>query len=177
MTQFEIVVALLGMLLIWHLSHQAGRLDRLHHRIDVSRAALDGHLIRRAATVSELAVMLDPASAVILSDAAYEARSIDELDFDARIQAENQLTNAIRETLGEPSDVAELKENALIAKQLEQLAADSARLELSRRFHADAVRDCLHLRNQRLVRFFRLAGHAPMPRTMDFDDQLPQSLR
>lgn len=168
---------LIVLVFVWHLSHQAGRLDRLHHRIDVSRAALDGHLIRRTATVTELAVMLDPASAVILSDAAYEARAVDEHDDEARIQVENQLTNALRETLGEMADVAELKTNPLIAKQLEQLIADSDRIELSRRFHADAVRDCLHLRNQWLVRFFRLAGHAPMPRSMDFDDQLPASLR
>ncbi len=177
MTGLQVLLLVAILVFAWHLSHQAGRLDRLHHRIDVSRAALDGHLIRRTATVTELAVMLDPASAVILSDAAYEARAVNEEDFDARIVAENQLTNAIRETLSDPSDVAELKTNPLIAQQLEQLVADSSRLELSRRFHADAVRDCLHLRQQRLVRIFRLAGHAPMPRTMDFDDQLPSSLR
>ena len=171
---FELVVAV-GV--IWHLSHQAGRLDRLHHRIDVALAALDGHLARRAATVTELATLLDPASAVILSDAAYAAHNCDPADFESRMNLENTLTAALKDTLEDEEDIAELRRDPAIAQLLENLVADTHRLELSRRFHADAVRACLHIRHQRLVRLFRLAGRAPMPRTMDFDDQLPASLR
>ena len=40
-----------GVLLVlgWYLSYSAGRLDRLHHRVETSRAALDAQLARRAA--------------------------------------------------------------------------------------------------------------------------------
>lgn len=177
MSPFNFLELLVCLAFMWHLSHQAGRLDRLHHRIDVALAALDGHLTRRAATVTDLAVLLDPATGVILSDAAYAARTCDPSDFDNRINLENLLTAAIKETLDDPADIEQLRNDPAISQILKDLVADSHRLELSRRFHADAVRACLHIRDQRLVRIFRLAGHAPLPRTMDFDDQLPASLR
>ncbi len=169
------IFAVLGFL--WHLSHQAGRLDRLHHRIDVARAALDGHLARRAAIVADLANVADPASGLLLREAAIAARSFDPTDVMARIQVENTLTAAIRDTLEDPDDVAALSEDPVTAELLRELKDSSARLELSRRFHADAVQACRHLRQQRLVRLFHLAGHADAPETMDFDDQLPASLR
>ena len=42
---------------VWYLSHQAGRLDRLHHRIDVAELALHGQLVRRGGIVAELAAV------------------------------------------------------------------------------------------------------------------------
>lgn len=177
MSPLSLGEVLLLIAFLWHLSHQAGRLDRLHHRIDVASAALDGHLARRAATVADLATHLDPASGVILAEAAYAARSCDPSDFDNRMNVENVLTSALKATLEDDEDVAELRKDPTINLLLDELVADSRRLELSRRFHADAVQACIHLRQQRLVRMFRLAGRAPTPRTMDFDDQLPASLR
>lgn len=177
MTPFYLGEFAVALAFLWHLSHQAGRLDRLHHRIDVSFAALDGHMARRAATVTELSAYLDPATGVILSEAAYAARSCDPRDVDERLVRENQLTSAIKETLADEEDISDLRQDPAISQLLDDLIADSHRLELSRRFHADAVRACLHIREQRLVRWFRLAGRAPLPRTMDFDDQLPSSLR
>lgn len=177
MTPFYFGEITLALAFLWHLSHQAGRLDRLHHRIDVSLAALDGHMARRAATITELATFLDPATGVILSDVAHAARTCDPLNVDERIMCENQLTWAIKETLAEEEDVDDLRQDPTISQLLDELIADTHRLELSRRFHADAVRACLHIREQRLVRWFHLAGRAALPRTMDFDDQLPESLR
>jgi len=37
---------------VWYLSHQAGRLDRLHHRIEVTELALHGQLVRRGGIVA-----------------------------------------------------------------------------------------------------------------------------
>ena len=44
-----------------------------------------------------------------------------------------------------------------------ELADAEARVVLARRFHNDAVRDTLALRERRLVRLFRLAGTAKLP--------------
>jgi hypothetical protein len=33
------------------------------------------------------------------------------------------------------------------------------------------------VRRQRLVRLFRLAGSAPLPRTVELDDEVPSTLR
>ncbi|NAZ87489.1 hypothetical protein GTR00_15500, partial [Kineococcus sp. T90] len=44
------------------------------------------------------------------------------------------------------------------------------RVGLARRFHNDAVVQARRLRAKRLVRWARLAGHARLPETADFDD-------
>ena len=46
------------------------------------------------------------------------------------------------------------------------------RVQLARRFHNDAVTDVRRVRRKRVVRWFRLAGHAEMPRTFEIDDEL-----
>jgi hypothetical protein len=51
------------------------------------------------------------------------------------------------------------------------------RVQLARRFHNDAVKDVQRVRRKRAVRLFRLAGHADLPRTVEFEDELPSSLR
>ncbi|GAB94798.1 hypothetical protein BJY21_000062 [Kineosphaera limosa] len=44
------------------------------------------------------------------------------------------------------------------------------RAQLARRFYNDAVSDVQRLRATPMVRTFRLAGHAALPRTVEFDD-------
>ncbi len=56
---------------------------------------------------------------------------------------------------------------------LDELDAACRRVQLSRRFHNDAVRACRQLRRQRMVRLFRLAGHTPWPETFEMDDSTP----
>jgi hypothetical protein len=47
---------------------------------------------------------------------------------------------------------------------------------MSQQFHTDAVRDCLEIREQFLVRLFRLAGRAKPPVPVDLDVQIPPAL-
>jgi hypothetical protein len=44
------------------------------------------------------------------------------------------------------------------------------RVQLARRFHNDVVVSTRDLRHRRLVTWFRLAGHAPMPTTIELED-------
>src|SRR3954447_15745941 len=69
------VLTVLAVLLVlgWYLSYSASRLDRLHHRVETLRAALDAQLARRAAAAVEAAPMLDPATGLLVADAAAEA--------------------------------------------------------------------------------------------------------
>ena len=46
------------------------------------------------------------------------------------------------------------------------------RVQLSRRFYNDAVTDVQRLRRNVAVRMLRLAGHAALPRTVEFDDDI-----
>ncbi len=176
-----LIVAVIAVIVLY-LSQTAARLDRLHHRIDTSRSALQGQFTDRANEVLALASSgrLDPATTVLLADAADSA--LDQAratgaDFPPpRCAAESSLTRAL-----EVSMVADLV--AEIAAQpdgeatLASLAAAVQKAAWSRRFHNDAVRSCLAVRRQRLVRLFRLAGSAPLPHTVELDDEVPSALR
>ncbi|MGH3329248.1 MAG: hypothetical protein ACRDPT_15905 [Streptomycetales bacterium] len=158
-----------------HLSWTAGRIDRLHTRIDASRAALDAQLVRRASIALELAIsgLLDPAASVLLAGAAHEAR---EASQEERELAESDLSKALRAALREPVQVKALGSDPGGAQLLAELDAAMRRVPMARRFHNDVVRGTRALRRQRVVRFLRLAGRAPMPPTFEMDDAPPPGL-
>ncbi|MGB2920460.1 MAG: NUDIX domain-containing protein [Mycobacterium sp.] len=130
----------------------ANRLDRLHVRYDLSWQALDGALARRAVVARAVAVDAygrgpEGRRLAALADAAERApRS-------GRETAENELSWALAQV-----DPAWLPV-ALIA----ELADAEARVLLARRFHNDAVRDTLALRERPAVRILRLGGTAALP--------------
>jgi hypothetical protein len=147
-----------GLLLLGaYASWTAGRLDRLHHRVESARASLETELARRAALVAELAGtgILDPASSLLLLDAAHRARTASE---DEREQRESALTRAINATGTEVEPWAG------------ELSLAMRRVQLARRFHNDIVVSTRDLRRRRLVSWLRLAGHAPMPGTIELED-------
>jgi 8-oxo-dGTP pyrophosphatase MutT (NUDIX family) len=132
----------------------ANRLDRLHVRYDLSWQALDAALARRAVVARAVAANAfgGPADAearqlVARADAAEAAPRR------GREACENKLSAAL--ALVDPA----AGPAALIA----ELADAEARVVLARRFHNDAVRDTLALRERRLIRWFRLAGTAALP--------------
>lgn len=167
-----VVVALFGI----YLSMTAGRLDHLHHRIDTARLALDAQLLRRSSVALELAGsgLLDPASSLLVDEAAHDARAASDESAD-RAMAESDLTAALVGALDD-EDLAELDESPAGAAMLDELDAACRRVQLSRRFLNDAVRACRQVRRQRMVRLFRLAGHTAWPDTWEMDDTLPAGL-
>lgn len=148
------VATLMAVLLLtgmWALQ-TANRLDRLHVRYDLSWQALDGALGRRAAVARAVAVDAygdgpDGARLAALADAAEQAPRA------AREAAENELSSAL--AVVDPASLPV----ALVA----ELADAEARVLLGRRFHNDAVRDTLALRERTAVRVLRLGGKAPLP--------------
>ncbi len=148
-----VVVLLLGAYASW----TAGRLDRLHHRVEIARASLETELARRSALVAELAGtgILDPASSLLLLDAAHRARTA---SLETREQAESALTRAIHATGTDKEPWAG------------ELSLAVRRVQLARRFHNDIVVSTRDLRQRRLVTWFHLAGHAPMPCTIELED-------
>lgn len=152
-----VVVAVLVLLLGAYCSWTAGRLDRLHHRVATARASLETELARRSALVAELAGSgeLDPASSLLLLDAAHRARTATP---DEREKCESALTRAIGATSTDVEPWAG------------ELGLAVRRVQLARRFHNDIVVSTRELRRRRLVTWFRLAGHAPMPGTIELED-------
>jgi 8-oxo-dGTP pyrophosphatase MutT (NUDIX family) len=130
----------------------ANRLDRLHIRYDLSWQALDGALARRAVVARAVAVDAyrgrpEGKRLAALADAAERAPRT------SREAAENELSAAL--AMVDPTSMPV----ALIA----ELADAEARVLLARRFHNDAVRDTLALRERRPVRWLRLGGTAALP--------------
>ena len=168
-----VVVVLAG----FYLSMTAGRLDHLHRRIDMSRLALDAQLLRRSSVALELASsgLLDPATSLVLAEAAHEARTATDGSDADRALAESDLTAALVAAL-DPDDIEEVTAAADGLPMLAELDAACRRVELSRRFRNDAVRACRQLRRQRMVRLFGLAGHTPWPDTWEMDDTVPAGL-
>jgi hypothetical protein len=123
----------------------ASRLDRLHVRTDAAWVALDAALRRRAGVVRAL-----PGDAALrhAADVALRAGPAQ------REEAENELGRLLGALHGQ----------ALPPAVVTQLADVEQRVMLARRVYNDAVRDTLALRSRRMVRWFRLAGTAPMPR-------------
>jgi 8-oxo-dGTP pyrophosphatase MutT (NUDIX family) len=147
-----LLVAMVALLTaVWALQ-TAHRLDRLHVRYDLSWQALEGALARRAVVARAVAVDAygsRPAGRRLagLADTAERAPRSE------RETAENNLSAALAQV--DPSSVPV----GLVA----ELADAEARVLLGRRFHNDAVRDTLALRERRLVRWLHLGGTAPMP--------------
>ena len=171
-----VVFALLAVLAFAvYLSWTAGRIDRLHARVDAARAALDAQLVRRASVTLELATsgLLDPATSVLLAGAAHEARDAEPAE---RELAESDLTRALRAAFAEPELRDALLDDPGGAHLLGELEAATRRAAMARRFHNDAVRATQAVRRQRLVRGLRLAGRAPMPPTFEMDDITPDGL-
>ncbi len=158
-----------------YLSWTAGRLDRLHARVDSTRAALDAQLVRRASIALEIATsgLLDPASSLVLAGAAHDARGASEED---REIAESELTRALRIVFGEPEQVEDLRSRPGGKELIGELRTAVRRVPMARRFHNEAVRSARAVRRHRLVRYLRLAGHAPYPVTFEMDDEEPPTL-
>lgn len=169
-----VVLLLVGL----YLSMTAGRLDRLHRRIDTSRHALDVQLLRRSALALDLSGsgIFDPATAVVLADSAHAARAESHSDVVSRGLAESDLTRVLVEAIPDLQEADALREITPDPSMLDDLRGTCVRVQLSRRFHNDAVRACRQVRKQRLVRWLRLAGHTPWPQTVEMDDTPPPGL-
>lgn len=169
-----VMVLFLGL----YLSMTAGRLDRLHRRIDDAHHALDTQLLRRSALALDMSASgtFDPATAVVIADSAHTARTASEQDPVVRGLAESDLTRVLVEAIPDVQEAEELRLAAPDPSMLEDLRGTCVRVQLSRRFHNDAVRACRQVRKQRLVRWLRLAGHTPWPVTVEMDDTPPPGL-
>ncbi len=148
----------------WYLSYSATRLDRLHHRVETSWANLDGLLQRRAAIAIEIArsEISDPASAMLLTFAAHQAREASVRD---RSQAETGVSGALGILLETSTDISGEIEKDLI-RELREL---TEKIKIAIALHVDAVTRTQLVRKKTINRLFRLAGTAPEPVTYEFE--------
>jgi hypothetical protein len=160
------VVVLLAVYVSW----RAGRLDRLHARLEAARAALDAALLRRNCVAVELASsgLLDPATSVLLAEAAHDARTGGR----PRELAESDLSRALRAAFSQPDFRASLRDAEGAEALLTELESAAHQVFLARKFYNDAVTATNSARRRFLVRALRLAGRAPAPEFFEIDDSL-----
>jgi hypothetical protein len=158
------VVIFLALFLAWYLSYSATRLDRLHHRVETSWANLDGLLQRRAAIALEIShsELADPASALLLTAASYQARHA---QMQTRSQAESGLSGALGLLLSDDHFVNGLIEKGL----LQELSELTDKIRVAIALHVDSVTRTQMVRSKIVFRLFRLAGSAPLPVTYEFE--------
>ena len=130
----------------------ANRLDRLHVRYDLSWQALDAALARRAVVARAVAADAYGGSPEGKRLAAL-AGAAERAPRSTREACENELSTEL-----EHVDPA-----AIPVGLVAELADAETRVLLARRFHNDAVRDTLALRERRAVRWLRLGGTAALP--------------
>ena len=167
---------------------RARRLDRLHQRILASRDSLSRLLLRRASEADllsrsaglESSGLADAARAYIqdggdqlttdgLDRRTAAQRQGDRVEVAARLERASALSRAIRETLT-LEERARIASDPQAAARLEALDATCYRIELTRNVHNVDVAGVRVLRSARMVKLLRLAGHAPIPEPIDFDD-------
>jgi hypothetical protein len=155
---------LIALVFFWYLSFSAGRLDRLHHRVETSWATLDSLLQRRAAIALEIArsSVTDPATALLLTASAYQARSS---DIEDRSSSESVLSGALGMMLAEREIIVAKSDQSLL-HELEQLT-DKIKIAIS--IHVESVTRTQLIRRKLVFRLFRLAGTAPLPVTYEFE--------
>ena len=149
-------------LLACYVTWTAGRLDRMHARVDAAWAALDAQLVRRAAAVRAVVPLLPPDPTTARLEAACDAAL--RAGTDGREVVENDLSRALR-AAGPLLLAAPAPPDTLV-----ELQTAGSRVALARSFHNSAVNDTRALRRRRLPRALRLAGHRALPRGFDIDD-------
>lgn len=159
-----ILFAGLATLIFWYLTFSASRLDRLHHRVETSWATLDSLLQRRAAIALEVArsSITDPATSLLLTASAYQARGA---DIEDRSSAESVLSGALGMMLAERESIVAKSDQALL-HELDQLT-DKIKVAIS--IHVESVTRTQLIRSKLVFRLFRLSGTAPLPVTYEFE--------
>jgi hypothetical protein len=161
-------------LVVWYLSSTAGRLDRLHRRVEVSHDNLVAALQRRRDVADHAAAtgLLDPASSLLIAEAVARVDQSTPTDRVAFYLVESDLTAVLGAVFTDPAEVDEIVAEPggdVVAR----LADACHRVEIGRRFYNDAVLATRSMRERPLVRWFRLQGTAEMPETVEMAASAP----
>ena len=180
-TDIVIVIAV-ALFIGVYVSWRAGRIDRLHARVEMARAALDVTLLRRSSVALELATsgLLDPATSLLLAGAVHGARQggsggMGPPGKDSerpRDLAESDLTRALRAAFSQPGFRASLNGKEGADELLAEVEAAAHQVFLARKFYNDMVAATREARRRPLARILRLSGRAQAPEFFEMDDSL-----
>jgi hypothetical protein len=164
-----VIIAAVLLFLGVYVSWRAGRLDRMHTRLEAAQAALDVTLVRRSSVALELASsgLLDPATSLLLAEAAHNARGGPSSEL-----AQSNLSRALRAAFAQPGFRASLTGKDGADELLAEVEAAAQQVFVARTFYNNAVAVTREARGKPLVRLLRLAGNAGLPEFFEMDDSL-----
>ena len=173
-----------------YVSWRAGRIDRLHRRVDMARVALDLTLLRRSSVAQELATsgLLDPATSLLLAGAVHGTRLSVQSEGSGgafgfvppgeqsverpRDLAESDLTRALRAAFSQPDFRASLSGKEGADELLAEVEEAAHQVYVARKFYNDLAAVTREARNRPLARLLHLSGHAKAPVFFEMDDSL-----
>jgi len=174
----DIVIVVAAALLIGvYVSWRAGRIDRLHARVEMARAALDVTLLRRSSAALERATsgLLDPATSLLLAAAVHGTRPapgpggyggagsppisggglgevVPPEEIRPRDLAESDLTRALRAAFSQPDFRSSLSGKEGADELLGEVEATAHQVFLARKFYNDMVAVTRDARRRPLAR-------------------------
>jgi hypothetical protein len=165
-----ILIVAAALLIGVYISWRAGRLDRLHAKVEAARAALDAALLRRSSVALELASsgLLDPATSLLLASAAHDARTADE----GRELAESDLTRALRAAFSQPGFRVSLSGKEGADELLAEVEEATHQVFVARKFYNNLAAATRAARGRPLARILHLSGRAQAPVFFEMDDSL-----
>lgn len=180
----DIVLVIAGALFVGvYVSWRAGRIDRLHARVDMARVALDVTLLRRSSVAQELATsgLLDPATSLLLAGAVDGTRQGgsggmgppgQEDGNRPRDLAESDLTRALQAAFSQPGFRASLSGKEGADELLAEVEEAAYQVFVAHKFYNDLAAVTRDARNRPLARVLHLSGHAEAPVFFEMDDSL-----
>ncbi|MCB0916543.1 MAG: hypothetical protein KDC23_12710, partial [Actinobacteria bacterium] len=119
-----------------YLSSTAGRLDRLHRRVEVGQDNLHRALQRRRDLADHAAAIgvLDPASSLLIANAVARVDATEPSDRVATYLAESDLTAVLTAVFADPTEVDEIIDEPG-GEVVARLADSCHRVEIGRRFY------------------------------------------
>ena len=180
----DIILVIAGALFVGvYVSWRAGRIDRLHARVDMARVALDVTLLRRSSVAQELATsgLLDPATGLLLADAVHGTRPAgsgvllvpgEQGGDRPRDLAESDLTRALRAAFSQPGFRTSLSGKEGADELLAEVEEAAHQVYVARKFYNDLVAVTRDARNRPLARVLHLSGRAKAPVFFEMDDSL-----
>jgi hypothetical protein len=167
----DIILIVAGALFVGvYVSWRAGRIDRLHARVDIARAALDVTLLRRSSVAQELAAsgLLDPATSLLLAEAVHGTRGGGR----PRDLAESDLTRALRAAFSQPGFRVSLSGKDGADELLAEVEEATHQVFVARKFYNDLAAATRAARGRPLARILHLSGRAQAPVFFEMDDSL-----
>jgi hypothetical protein len=167
----DIILVIAGALFVGvYVSWRAGRIDRLHARVDMARIALDVTLLRRSSVAQELATsgLLDPATSLLLAGAVHGTRAGGDRPRDL---AESDLTRALA-AFSQPDFRASLGGQEGADELLAGVEEAAHQVFVARKFYNDLAAATRAARHRPLARVLHLSGRAAEPEFFEMDDAL-----